>query len=357
MPLKALLVAILTIAVAVGAGRYLAVDNSDLFSWLGEGNGGGSLSTAAPAIDAAPSSPSPGTDGPSKPSDDALGFMLASVADSYQQTIRHPEYSVPLTNEQAEAYQGNRYQPVKLPLEGDGVFTVTLEKYRYTQQEDILVVASLSGPQVVGDRLEAQLESTASRTRTDTATLSPSDDTGYFQGTLRAEGEPGEYRLIVEARVDGRAVRHASTLTIEPDLGEFDGVGQPSIRGNDLVIPVAFEPRESGYYALTAQLVHKGNPIAQLQAEKRLDGGGNTIELKAHGTVLANRDIRGELQLKHLQIQRLPARPGDRTDYAFGPEEGYSFSPPDLDGLTDTPAGNPESEQRAALLRQLANKF
>ena len=64
-----------------------------------------------------------------------------------------------------------------------------------------------------------------------------------------------------------------------------------------------------------------------------------------------------QLELRNLQIRRLPASPGDRTDYGYGPDDGYSFSPPDLDGLTDSPAGDPESEQRAALLQRLADKF
>ena len=91
--------------------------------------------------------------------------------------------------------------------------------------------------------------------------------------------------------------------------------------------------------------------------EKRLDSTSDTINLRAHGTVLANQTVDGQLQLKNLQIRQLPARPGDRTNYAFGPDEGYSFTPPDLESLTDTPAVDPESEQRAALLRQLADKF
>lgn len=356
MPLKAILVALLTLAFVAGLGRWLAVDNTSVFSWATGSNGGPSASNPV-ANHPASANPSARQALTPEPSDNALGFMLASVADEYQHAVRYPDYSIPLSAAQAEAYQGNRYQPVALPLEGGGQFTVTLEKFRYVQQEDILVVASLSGNQVVNDRLDAVLESAQSRSKADRAALTPSDESGYFQGTLKAQGEPGEYRLIVEATVDGQPVRHASTLTIEPDLGEFNGLGRVTTRGNDLVIPLHFKARESGAYALSAQLVHRGEPVAQLQTEKQLDTTSDTLELKAHGTVLANREIDGELGLMHIQIRRLPARPGDRTDYAFGPEEGYRFTPPDLDSLTDTPAGDPESEQRAALLRQLADKF
>jgi hypothetical protein len=85
--------------------------------------------------------------------------------------------------------------------------------------------------------------------------------------------------------------------------------------------------------------------------------GSGTLVLKAHGSVLANQDIQGQLQLRNLQLRQMPERPGDRTHYAFGPDDGYEFSPPDLGDLRDEPAVNTESEQRAALLRQLADKF
>lgn len=291
------------------------------------------------------------------PNDNAVAFMLASVAEQYAQTTRYPDYSIPLTAPQAQAYEGNRYHPVALPLEGEGEFTVTLDKFRFTRGEPILVVASLSGRQIVGDQLQATLETAQSREQAETATLTAGEDAGYYQGNLGSDHTPGEYRLIVEAQVDGRPVRHASSLTIEPDLGDFGGLESPFISNNDLVIPVQFDPEEPGYYALSAQLYQDQEPIAQLQAETSLSGSSGVIELRAHGSVLASRELQGNLQLRHLQLRQLPARPGDRTHHAFGPDDGYDFSPPDLDRLRDEPAVNPESEQRAALLRQLAERF
>lgn len=356
MPLRSLLTLLIVVSGTVGLGYLLAADNPGRFSWIP----GTTPSESIP--DTANDQPPPQAGKPSppdkpEPSDDAVGFMLASAAEQYTRNVRHPEYSVPISEEQAKAYAGNRFDPVELPLEGDGQFTVTLEKYRFVQDEDILVVATITGSQVAGDRLAATLESTESRQEHASADLQKESGEPYYDGVIKADAAPGEYRLIVEASIDGKPVRHASTLTIEPDLGEFDGLGSPRVNNNDLIIPVHFDAREPGFYALAAQLYYKGRPLAQLQTERRLDGTTDTLELKAHGSVLADRDISGELELRNLQIRRLPAKPGDRTDYGFGPDEGYSFSPPDLDGLTDSPASDPESEQRAALLRQLADKF
>ncbi|MEC9082149.1 MAG: hypothetical protein VYE45_00195 [Pseudomonadota bacterium] len=354
MPYRALSLTLAITAGVAGTVWLLSAENEGSFRGLQQDTTTSVPETVSSQESAAEAKPAAPVSKP--PSDNALGFMLASVADEYQQTIRYPDYSVPLTKAQAEAYQGNRYHPVVLPLEGDGRFVVTLDKFRFSQGEPILVVASLKGRQVFGQSLSATLETAGERGRVASAELENADP-GYYQGTVSSDHTPGEYRLIVEARVDGKPVRHVSSLTIEPDLGSFEGLETAYVSGNDLVIPVRFDPEQSGYYALSAQLYSGEIPLAQWQQETSLGSSSAVIRLKAHGSVLANRDIQGPLQLRHLQIRRLPATPGDRTDYAFGPEEGYEFSPPDLDGLRDQPAMNPESEQRAALLRQLADKF
>lgn len=357
MPGKALVVVIVAASIVVSTGYLLSEDNRFGFSWDTKTAGAeDQLKPARPS--SAPGFSQAAADLQKKlPSDNPVGFMLAKVADQYAQTVRYPPWSVPLTEAQAKGYQGNHYEPVALPLENGGQFTVTLDKFRFTRGEDILVVASLQGPQVMGYSLQATLEHPESRDSVGSTTLEQDGQTGYYQGSLTTDEEPGEYRIIVEATVDGKPVRHASSLTIEPYLGDFEGLEDAYLSNNNLVIPVNFSPQAPGFYALSAQLYNGQQPVAQLQAEKRLDRTSDTLSLKAHGTVLANKSFNGTFQLRNLQIRQLPAQPGDRTHYAFGPDDGYDFEPPDLDGLHDTPAVNPESEQRAALLKQLADKF
>jgi hypothetical protein len=358
MPYKALMAIALVVAGISGTAWLLSADNDGEFGWLPSGGQPNLQETSAiTGADRGSAAGKAVTQRPTEPSDNALGFMLASVAADYQRSARYPDYSIPLTADQAEAYQGNRYHPVALPLEGDGRFIVTLDKFRFTRGEPILVVASLSGRQVFGDTLSATLESATERDKADSADLHATEDSGYYQGSISSDHEPGEYRLIVEARVDGRPVRHVSSLSIEPDLGNFGGIDSPYVSGNDLVIPVRFDPDHAGYYALSAQLFNGQRALAQLSAEDSMGTGSGTLVLKAHGSVLANQDIQGQLQLRNLQLRQMPERPGDRTHYAFGPDDGYEFSPPDLGDLRDEPAVNTESEQRAALLRQLADKF
>lgn len=351
---KALLMVAVVSASVAGTATLLSADNGGSFLWS---------TGAAVESGKSPEPPDQAVHTTVKPRSETtvhapsvLGVAFASAAEQYGQTVRYPPWSVPLTKTQAEAYNGNHYEPVSLPLDGNGQFTVSLDKYRFTEGNTIVIAAMLHGPQVIGDQLSATLEPAGER-KTVASTQLQAQGEGYYEGTLAAEQDPGEYRLIVEASVDGRPVRHASTLTIEPFLGELHGLDSAYVSNNNLVIPLKFSPEHEGFYAFSAQLFNGNTPIAQLQAEQRLNTGEQTIEFRAHGTVLANRPISGQLRLRRVQIRQLPASPGDRTHYGFGPDDGYRFSPPDLDDLTDTPAANPESEQRAALLRKLADKF
>ncbi|MFO8142321.1 MAG: hypothetical protein R6T87_10660, partial [Marinobacter sp.] len=231
MPYKALLATAALVAGVSGTAWLLSADNEGRFGWLAPAGPSPQQPVTGMTGDPRLSGALDNDKRPSEPSDDALGFMLASVADQYQQSIRYPDYSVPLSAAQAQAYQGNLYHPVELPLDGDGSFVVTLDKFRFTRGEPILVVASLSGRQVFGDALSATLETATAQERTDSAELAATEDAGYYQGSLSSDHEPGEYRLIVEARVDGRPVRHVSSLSIEPDLGEFNGIDSPYVSG------------------------------------------------------------------------------------------------------------------------------
>lgn len=354
MPFKAFLLITVAATCVFGTGYMLSAENTGAFLWLNQ-----MFSSQPITVPRASDTQSLKASSPLQqpPSDNPLGFMMTNVAEQYSESVRYPLWSVPLTPEQVRGYQGNQYEPVDLPLGNGGHFKVSLEKFRFTRGQPILIVASVQGPQIVGDTLDATLETPASRDKVRSTTLTATNTSGYYEGTLSSDEDPGEYRLIVEANVDGKTVRHASSLTIEPYLGDFEGLDDSYISNNNLVIPVHFSPESAGFYALSAQLYDGQTPIAQLQTEQRLDMGSDTLKLKAHGTVLANRKIEGKLTLRHLQLRQLPARPGDRTNYAYGPDDGYSFSPPNLDTLRDTPVVNPESEQRAALLKRLAAKL
>lgn len=176
MPYRALSLTLAITAGVAGSVWLLSAENEGSFRGLLQDTNTSAAQMVANQDTVAPAAPAGPV--PEPPSENALGFMLASVAEEYQQTIRYPDYSVPLTKAQAEAYQGNRYHPVVLPLEGDGRFVVTLDKFRFSQGEPILVVASLNGRQVFGQSLSATLETAGERGRVASAELENADFSG-----------------------------------------------------------------------------------------------------------------------------------------------------------------------------------
>ncbi|MAO11776.1 hypothetical protein [Marinobacter sp.] len=97
MPYKALMATAVVVASVSGTAWLLSADNDGKFRWLPFGSQSDHQEASAMA-----GGPTPATsevNGPvaPAPSDNALGFMLASVADDYQRSARYPDYSVPLT--------------------------------------------------------------------------------------------------------------------------------------------------------------------------------------------------------------------------------------------------------------------
>lgn len=336
MPGWALLLVMALICGIVGASYSIAADTPADSEWLRK-ELTDSPTDSLPANQARPVlHPSINIQSLKPHEDSALGLVRISDNNQHSQNTRATSSSNPRS--QAHGYQGNRYRSFKLPLDNDGYLIVALEKLRFTRGELILIVASLQGPRDVGYSLQATLEHAQTGEAIATTPLESSDSSGYYDGSLESDEAPGEYRLVVEATVDGKPVRHVSTLTIEPYLGDFKGLGTTYLDSNHLVIPVHFSSEKAGHYILSAQLYDGPTSIAHIQTEQRLDIGTNTFGLKVHRAAFANREVQGQLKLQHLQIRQLPSSPGERTNYAFGPEEGYSFSPPDLGGFWDASA-------------------
>ena len=113
MPPRLLLALTFVVSGAVGLGYLLSADNTVRFSWItGESEG---RSPSPSGTDTTRSKPAPAespTVEKQEPSENAIGFMLASAAAQYSQNIRYPTYSIPISDDQAKAYAGNRFDQI-----------------------------------------------------------------------------------------------------------------------------------------------------------------------------------------------------------------------------------------------------
>ena len=127
MPGKAVALLVALICGIGSVGYILSIENTANFQWVkttfaGGKNGGLTYNHRKPALG---SKPEPFV--LQAPTDDALKFRLASVAEQFSKNTRDSTRSLPVSQAQTQGYQGNRYQPVKIPL-GSGGYFIAIKK-------------------------------------------------------------------------------------------------------------------------------------------------------------------------------------------------------------------------------------
>ncbi|WLD57422.1 hypothetical protein NFC81_11960 [Salinispirillum sp. LH 10-3-1] len=284
----------------------------------------------------------------------ALQAAWLEVAEAYAVSAQHPSYSIPLQADQVVAYRGNAYEPVSLPLVTGAVMRVFLPQLRYQKGDVVSVRAEVDGAAQLDNRMAVRLVAVSDESEATTAELRRAAPDESFLGELdTATVTPGEYRLIVTARIDQEAISHVSLLVVEPDIGDLLGVGATGVAANHLVVPVRFQAVEAGRYALSANLFTGDQPIAHLTGDASLAAGAGEIPLQVYGSLLVGVDLSMGLRLMDVQVRRLPARPGVRTAYMFGATTGYEVSVPSLDDLEDVPYSDDLTQQRIDFLNSL----
>ncbi|MFY0664721.1 MAG: hypothetical protein JXQ97_08845 [Natronospirillum sp.] len=300
------------------------------------------------------------------PSDDSSPFAALAeppsamqatwyeVAAAYAASSQTPSYSIPLQPEQVSAYRGNAYEPVSLPMVTGAVMRVALPQLRYQQGETVSITAEVSGASQIEETMSVRLLAVSDESMAETTQLKRGTLDEAFMGEMSTtSASPGEYRLIVTARIDGETIHHVSLLVVEPDIGAVIGIGDTLVEGNHLVVPVQFQALTAGRYAVSANLFTGTQPIAHLTGESNLAEGQGAIALKVYGSLLVGIDLRHGLHLMDVQVRRLPARPGSRTAYGFGAAAGYPVAIPSLESLQDTPYSDELTQQRIDFLNSL----
>ena len=79
------------------------------------------------------------------------------------------------------------------------------------------------------------------------------------------------------------------------------------------------------------------------------------MKLSVHSSLLRDVDDAGPYVIRNFDIKRLPSRPGDKTGYGFSRIEKADINGFALDGYSNTPYTNLQSQQRLEFLEQLSN--
>ncbi|WP_404339788.1 hypothetical protein [Pseudoalteromonas mariniglutinosa] len=272
---------------------------------------------------------------------DDLTKAAQLVAIQYQHTLQFPPYSQPLTEADEDRLQANKFYPVTSPLdEQGGALTLNLEQYRYVYPEDIRLTVNAKGL----TNIVVELTNTDSKDILATQKQYAQQD--HIDVTFKAQEDyPRNLQVFVNANVSGKQVPVVAQIQYMSASATLTRFNNAYAHNENMVVTAQLTVIEEGLYRIRANLYVAGLPVAHLVAKKRLDEGKQTVDLKAHWSVLSERSR--SLRLQDFVIERMSPSPAEPN--RFGDSEIHFFDITDFayDSLQQLPYQATEQEQQS----------
>jgi hypothetical protein len=165
---------------------------------------------------------------------------------------------------------------------------------------------------------------------------------------------PSQLQATVKARVNGKNVSMALALKYVDSVAILENFDPVFNQDADMVIKANLTTREKGLYRVRANLFDANNqPIAHLVSKEKLNKGSDTIDLKAHRSVL--QDKTAPFYLSTFSIELMSPAPGSPTKYgdsAINQFEIKDFATSSLSNIPYQPSK--QEQQRLQLLQNMA---
>lgn len=284
--------------------------------------------------------------------EDLLKNNLQGVLNQYQKNMEYPMYSVPITRADIQGYSANVFTPLSIPLANGATVGIELPKFHFKVNEPIPITVTFSSPASIAGNVSVELNKINDTNPLQQSRLAPGK-AGVYSGSITA-AKDGEYKLLIMAMVDGTPIKLATTLVVDPNLGQVTHVGQTSVLGNNLIIPVAVKGVTlPGDYMLTANLYADGEPIAHLSANRTMSVD-QQLDLQVYGSLLAGKNPKN-LTVGDFLLEKLPNRPGDVTQSTYTDTPPMNVTIPDLTGLKNQPYQDTSTVERTKHLQNMLN--
>ena len=286
-----------------------------------------------------------------EPEQAPLQQQLQWLASAYADEIAIPAYSRPLTSADSQLLQPNRFIAQPVPLKHGASASLFPSQYRFIYPEPIEIHLQLQGISVQGATLRLLHEWTGEQLAEQA--MQPTQD-GFRLQLSGKESWDGSVTAEVQLHGTTEPLLLRTGFEISAPVAQITGIDSSYGEGADMVIPVQLQAELAGHYRLKANLLDaKRQPIAVLTARAALQAGSNTLQLRAHRSVLPDTDQ--HFWLTTFQLERLSPAPGEPARYGDAAEPEYRLEPFSLHQLSNEPYQADEQEQqRLRLLQQLA---
>lgn len=272
------------------------------------------------------------------------------VAKAYAGELNFPPYSQPLTNKDFDRLSPNHFNPQSIPVDDIGTtISAQLSKYRYTYPETVF--ATLSGENI-DNAVLILVDITTGK-----SLLMRDFDQDNNNWTAQFEGErnlPTQLQATVKARVNGKDISLALALKYVDSVATLNSFDPAYNQDADMVIKANLTTREQGLYRIRANLFDANNqPIAHLVSKEKLNKGSDTIELKAHQSVLQGKQA--PFTLSTFSIELMSPAPGSPTKYGDSAINQFEIKDFATSSLSEMPyQPSKQEQQRLQLLQNMA---
>lgn len=272
------------------------------------------------------------------------------VAKAYASELNFPPYSQPLTQKDFDRLEPNHFNPQSIPVDDFGAsVSAALSKYRYTYPETVF--ATLSGENI--DNASLSLVDISSGKTLLTRKFEQDDNTWHaeFDGERNL---PNQLQATVKANINGKVISIALALKYVDSVATLDSFDPAISQDADMVITANLITREQGLYRVRANLFDANNqPIAHLVSKERLNKGSDSLELKAHQSVLQGR--LAPFYLSTFSIELMSPAPGKPTKYGDSSITQFEITDFSTTSLSELPyQPSKQEQQRLQLLQNMA---
>ncbi|MBH0028599.1 hypothetical protein I6F53_16635 [Pseudoalteromonas sp. SWN29] len=253
------------------------------------------------------------------------------VVMQYESALKFPPYSQPLSALDEDRLKPNQFYPVSSPIgESGDALTLSLKQYRFVYPEEITIKVSAQG---LG-KVVVELANTDTKEVLNTHTGNAREG----EATITFKGEddyPRSLQVFVEGDVTGKKVPVVAQIQYMAPSATLTGFETAYAQDENMVVPANLTVVKSGLYRVRANLYSGDTPLAHLVSKERLTQGSQTLNLKAHWSVLPHGIT--DMRLSDFVIERMSPSPGERN--SFGNSEISHFDITDFayDSLQQLP--------------------
>ncbi|MBD1581637.1 hypothetical protein [Pseudoalteromonas sp. S16_S37] len=277
-----------------------------------------------------------------------LSEAAQHVATQYEQALKYPPYSQPLSVHDEDRLKPNYFYPVSSVIEGsEQPLSIKLTKYRHVYPEDIVV--EVTGPNL--KQVDLQLLDVDTKRQYASTRMLQSPFETSFKGSKEL---PRNVQIIAMAKLDNKEIPLVAQFQYMQPSAKVISVDSVYARADNMLIDVSLQVTNPGIYRLRANLFTDSNlPLAHLVSKKKLSKGLQTLTLQAHWSVLNPQAT--QMRLSGFTVERMSPSPTEPSIYGTSDIKSYDITDFSYDSLQQLPYQvSAKEKQSLEFLRQLA---